>query len=562
MLRRFLSLAFLIGAVFTYPNEPKATKNTEKPIITTPLGQVQGAILASRAGKPIISFRGIRYAKAPIDELRFKPPVPVPKWENVVNATQDTPLCPQPTDEPTSEDCLFLNVYTTKLPKGNEQPKRPVIVFIHSGGFHSTGGASNWLGPQYLLDQDIVLVTFNYRLGSLGFLSTGDKEAPGNNGLKDQVLVLKWVKENIASFGGDPESVTLAGYSAGAISVTLHLVSPLSRGLFHRAIIMSGSALGQMPIPTNQMNLAKKQAKVLECSDDNSANIIKCLKTKTANQLGESQRMFLEFGDDPVVIWGPVIEGDFGQERFLTAHPIELIQKGEFAKVPIILGVTTDEFAARAFNVLANETLKKQMSEDFQKIAPIAFLYDRDSDKSKTISDGLKKFYLNDKPLDNSSLPGLAQLYADALTGFGVNRAAELLSEKNNASVYYYKFNYKGRYSHFYLPSSNGTIPFGVVHNDDLIYLFYIQKLFPIFKDTDPEAQTVNKMILLWSNFAKTGNPTPETSDKLDGAKWEPYSSKNKKYLEVGNKLVLGEKLNEKRYEEWAKLFPLSQYTS
>lgn len=105
--------------------------------------------------------------------------------------------------------------------------------------------------------------------------------------------------------------------------------------------------------------------------------------------------------------------------------------------------------------------MKKQLNEDFHKIAPIAFLYERDGDKSKTISDELRKFYLNDKPLDNSSLPGLIQLYADALTGFSVFRAAELLSEKSNKSVYYYRFNYKGKYSHFYLPESNGTIPFG-----------------------------------------------------------------------------------------------------
>jgi carboxylesterase type B len=100
----------------------------------------------------------------------------------------------------------------------------------------------------------------------------------------------------------------------------------------------------------------------------------------------------------------------------------------------------------------------------------------------------------------------------------------------------------------------------GVVHADDLIYMFYIQKLFPIFKDTDPETQTVNKFTLLLSNFAKSGNPIPETSDKLDSAKWEPYTTKSQKYLDIGNKLVLNEKLNEKRYAEWTKLFPLSQY--
>lgn len=124
----------------------------------------------------------------------------------------------------------MINIYSTKLPKGNENPKRPVLFFIHEGGYYSLTGASALLGPQYLLDQEIVLVTMNYRLGSLGFLSTGEKEAPGNYGFKDQVLALKFVKNNIAAFGGDPDSVTISGYSAGGSSVTLHLVSPMSQG--------------------------------------------------------------------------------------------------------------------------------------------------------------------------------------------------------------------------------------------------------------------------------------------------------------------------------------------
>lgn len=152
------------------------------------------------------------------------------KWTNVLNASADGPSCPQPTADPISEDCLILNIYSTKLPKGSENPKRPVIVYFHSGGFYSVSSVSFWTGPQYFTDQDIVLVTVNYRLGSLGFLSTGDKESPGNYGLKDQVEALKFVKNNIAAFGGDPNSVTILGYSAGAFSVTLHLLSPLSQG--------------------------------------------------------------------------------------------------------------------------------------------------------------------------------------------------------------------------------------------------------------------------------------------------------------------------------------------
>jgi carboxylesterase type B len=164
-------------------------------------------------------------------------------------------------------------------------------MHLHPGGFYSATGRSNWGGPQYFLDQDIVLVTLNYRLGSLGFISTGE-DAPGNNGLKDQVMAMKWLQGNIESFGGDPESVTLYGYSAGAWSITLHLVSPMSRGLFHKAIIGSGSALGHWPLPTNQLELAQKQAEIVGCSVVDPQIMLTCLRSIPAEVLGNSLSEF------------------------------------------------------------------------------------------------------------------------------------------------------------------------------------------------------------------------------------------------------------------------------
>ena len=174
-----------------------------------------------------------------------------------------------------------------QLPAGKNNPKRPVIIHLHAGGFYSVTGRSNWAGPQYFMDQDIVMVTLNYRLATLGFISVGEEE-PGNNGLRDQVIAMKWVQKNIASFGGDPNSVTLYGYSAGAWSITLHMVSPMSRGLFHKAILGSGSALGHWPLPRHQLDLAKKQARIVGCPDDNATVIIDCLRKTPAEELGNS----------------------------------------------------------------------------------------------------------------------------------------------------------------------------------------------------------------------------------------------------------------------------------
>lgn len=212
--------------------------------------------------------------------IKFQPPVSVRPWNETFDATEDGPICVQNTSlfsNDVSEDCLRLNVYTRSLIPAK---KRPVIVYFHPGGFYELSGQSKCAaGPEYLIDHNIVLVTANYRLGLLGFLSTGTKEAPGNNGLKDQVEVLRWIQNHIDRFGGDPNSVTLMGYSAGAMSVSLHLVSPMSRGLFHRAIIMSGAATSQWHIPKEQLYLAKKQAQLLKCSDESVESMMECFKT-------------------------------------------------------------------------------------------------------------------------------------------------------------------------------------------------------------------------------------------------------------------------------------------
>ncbi|XP_064213592.1 esterase FE4 [Tribolium castaneum] len=518
--------------------------------VTTSLGKILGSTHTTRLGKTIFAFRGIRYAKAPTNELRFKPPVPVDPWPGTYNATEDGPVCPQPVLVPASEDCLFLNVYTTQL-----SAKRPVIIHLHAGGFYSATGRSNWGGPQYFLDQDIVLVTLNYRIGSLGFLSLG-KELPGNNGLRDQVVAMKWVKQHIEHFGGDPNSVTLYGYSAGAWSINLHMVSPMSRGLFHKAILGSGSAVGQWPLPKNQIEVAKRQARALNCSDNNSQEILDCLKTKSAEELGNSLFQMMEFGINPVLIWSPVIEEDFGQERFLPDDPFKLIKKGNFEKIPIILGVTQDEFANMAFPMLSNATLLQMLSDNFEKYAPICFIYERETPKSRQVSKGIRKFYFNDEPLTNDSFKGLADAYAD-LVGFQVNRAANLISQYSTQSVYYYKFSYQGRYSHFYLPDSNGTIPYGVVHHDDLIYSFYISTLFPFFNASFPEKEMVQTLTTLWANFAKTGNPVSENKGTTAFPIWTPYDTKSRKYLDIGEKLVIKGNMFKERYDFWSKFYPI-----
>lgn len=199
------------------------TQCSNQPQVTIVQGTLKGLFKKTLNNRWIASFEGIPYAKPPVGENRFKKSIPADPWYGILNATREPPICLQydfffePAVLKGSEDCLFINVYTPKLPAGEEKTELlEVLAFIHGGAFVT--GKSGSYKPFVLLDRNILLVTFNYRLGPLGFLSTEDSVVPGNNGLKDQVLALEWIQKNIAAFGGDPEKVTIAGLSAGGAS--------------------------------------------------------------------------------------------------------------------------------------------------------------------------------------------------------------------------------------------------------------------------------------------------------------------------------------------------------
>ncbi|XP_044728520.1 juvenile hormone esterase-like [Chrysoperla carnea] len=534
--------------------------DAEYPIVHTELGKIRGTTtFQTRLGETIYSFRGIPYAEPPIGKRRFEPPSPVRPWgNNILDATKDGPVCPQPYRVSSemgftaSEDCLQLNVYTKTI---SSTSKLPVLVFLHPGAYYKYSGISYFVGPEYLLDKDIVLVTINYRLGALGFISTGDEFAPGNNGLKDQVMALRWVKQNIKAFGGDPNKITLSGYSAGALSVGLHLVSPMSRGLFQRAISGSGSPLAELKFTTNQLDLAIKQARLLDCPTNSSQEIIECLRTKDAEDISTTLDSFMEVGKEPSLIWHAVIEPEHSGEKFLTDDPNKLFYKGQFSKVPFMTGVTELEYAYGAYIVVANETLRNIWNENFSYPASLAFSYEKRSD-SLNISQILRDFYLKDSAISIQTVDEFGKLYADGKIGFSVNRLANVVAK--HSTVFYYKFSYNGTYSYFYSPFTNKTI--GAVHQNDLIYLFTNRyENFPLFSVEDPESKIIDKMITLWTNFVIYGNPTPKRESVLDGVSWKPISENTEYYLNIDTTISLNEDLFPERYALWEKqLFPLS----
>lgn len=241
-------------------------------------GMIKGSTMKTRLGETFNAFRGIPYGEPPIGALRFLAPRPKLPWNGILNCTDFGPRCMQPAlwYGAISEDCLHLNVFTKDLPTNGRNPLKPVIVFLHGGGFE-IGSAGNH-GPEYLMEREVVLVTVSYRLGTFGFMAIETRDIPGNAGLKDQNLALKWIQRNIQYFGGDATRVTIAGLSAGAYGATAHVVSPMSKGLFSNVIAMSGALSWQMNLTSNNLNFVKDLAAKVNCSFDNIDIMTECLR--------------------------------------------------------------------------------------------------------------------------------------------------------------------------------------------------------------------------------------------------------------------------------------------
>ncbi|XP_065561108.1 esterase FE4-like isoform X2 [Artemia franciscana] len=296
--------------------------------------------------KPIYSFFGLRYAQEPTIETRFKPPVPIGQYPDdiVINATFYGPRCLQGSDG--KEDCLLLNVFTPELPNGTD-PNIPVMFWIHGGSF--TSGETLIYSPFALLDHRVVLVVIQYRLGPQGWLYLGTDDLPGNAGLYDMIEALRWVQKHIRAFGGDPNSVTIFGESAGGASVGLLMLCEPARGLFHRVIGHSGSAM--VPWATDEDPIPKtiRIAEIAGCPIDNEIAMVQCLKTMDQHALSKARNR-QENEDrlnDKIGFGGAsaVVQRSGGiYEPLITAHPSELLASGNYINdVPVMFGANKHE---------------------------------------------------------------------------------------------------------------------------------------------------------------------------------------------------------------------------
>ncbi|XP_050515506.1 juvenile hormone esterase-like isoform X2 [Diabrotica virgifera virgifera] len=249
------------------------------------LGNIRGHILQSAEGKNFYAFQDIPYAEPPIGPNRFRPPKPHGAWEGVLNVTENKKTCVQVNDPNSVEDCLVLNVYTPV--RASPVISLPVFFWIHGGAFVNGNGSIHSFNPKFLIDYDIIIVTINYRLGLFGFLTTLDENIPGNLGLKDQLLALKWTYDHITRFGGDPKKITVGGESAGSMSAGFHLLSKAARGLITGIIQQSGSPLSSVLHPTNDRELAFEFGKSLNKSftSTKSSDLLELLQQASYSEL-------------------------------------------------------------------------------------------------------------------------------------------------------------------------------------------------------------------------------------------------------------------------------------
>ncbi|XP_051154447.1 uncharacterized protein LOC127277388 [Leptopilina boulardi] len=510
-----------------------------EPLVKISHGQLRGNTQTTRYGKSYSAFLGIPYAKPPIADRRFKNPEPAENWNGIRSAHSFENACPQNDNGKIfgKDDCLYLNVYTPRLEFNNPKSTDkliPVMVWIHGGSFLT--GTGNMYGAQYLLEKNIILVTFNYRLGILGFLTTGDSVAQGNFGMKDQVEALKWVQKNIKSFGGDPKKVTLFGQSAGGASVNLHSISRASNDLFQKYIIQSGTILGpggyqdQKDFQVHVKELARK----FNCPVRSSQVIIDCLRKIDSNDLVKASTIdeTIKYGHS---LWTPTIESDT-PDAFLTEIPLNSIDNNQMKDLPFMSGNCADEGLSLKGPGLSNFLLYLFFRLNFRtSINYVAKYYKQDAEKLFT---AMNKFYFNNRfyitILPNEFLNIISKFLSDSSFFYPEIRLLEKVTPRMKNNNYLYNFGYRGTLNMAAIGGIKDNT--GVSHGDDILYLFPITSVTFVttnanFTGNDEKISRI--MVDFWTSFATNGKPT---SNELPNSNlWQPYSSITNAHIQIGN---------------------------
>jgi para-nitrobenzyl esterase len=460
------------------------------PIVDTASGPVEGL-----AGQHTDAFLGIPFAAPPVGELRWRAPAPVPAWSEPRPATKAGMACTQTPYplfgiSPSSEDCLYLNVYVPKsVPKSKVMGKLPVMVFVHGGGF--VGGAgSAFDGGELARQTHSIVVTINYRLGVFGFLalpSLSEESPAGNHALLDQQAAMRWVQRNVANFGGDKHRVTLFGQSAGGMSICHHLVSPTADKLFHRAIIQSGPCTLGAITEQAARKAGEAFADRIGCPAEGAQ--LACLRVKRPEEIMAASPPLILGKLSAVLPVMPWIDG-----VVVPGMPLDLIKRGHFHRVPVMVGANSQD-ANFLVGVLIDFTRGSPLTE-----ADIP-LQIRELVANEDAHPRLAEVYTSAQ--FGSPNLAMAALATDGLYTCNSLRTAEHLSLR--VPTYSYEFEDRSVGSVIQDP----FLDWGAFHAGELRYLLGT----PEERGTFSSAQTAHaeRMMRYWGRFAATGNPNGAT---------------------------------------------------
>lgn len=526
-------------------------------LINTKHGQVRGKLLSVLDGG-VRAFLGIPYGKPPLGKLRFRAPEPVDRWEGVKDATKFPNCCYQLEDTsypgfsgaemwnpntPVSEDCLYLNVWTPLFNKTQSPALAPVLVWIYGGGYTVGSSSLDMYDGRYLSKSEgVVVVSMNYRLGPLGFMSLPDnKNVRGNAGLLDQRLALQWVASNIAAFGGDPSKVTLFGESAGSGSVGLHLLSPGSQALFHRAVMQSGSP--NAPWATVSQEVAwrrsTKLGEVLGCSTSQPAQLESCLQQADPMTITSRQYEVLTQQALLGLAFQPVIDGDFIPDK------VEMLN---LPKKDVMLGLNKDEgtyflmYGAPGFKVPGESLITR---DEYLKGVGLAM-----AGMSNATQEAAVFHYTDWTDVNNGAANRdlLGNLVGDREFFCPVLEFGQRYSQ-GGGKTFVYLFDHR---------SSVNPWPawMGVMHGYEIEFVFGMP-LNESLGYTKSEVNMTKKFMKHWANFARTGDPG------IDGAKWPVFTPEQQEYVTLNyNHPQQKRMMRAKECHLWNKLMPKIQKVS
>jgi para-nitrobenzyl esterase len=488
--------------------------------VRTTAGLVKGTTVADGA---IRVFSGLPYAAPPVGDLRWRPPQPVAAWQGVKDATAPGPACMQGkvfddiSFPQVGEDCLTVNVYTPAKAR-----RLPVMVWIHGGGFQAGGGPEPRHDGQAFARKGIVLVTFNYRLGVFGFLAYPEltKESPvnasGNYGMLDQVAALRWVKDNIAAFGGDPGNVTIFGESAGSFAVSALMASPLAKGLFHKAIGESGAFFSTTLGPTT---LAAAEQEGAAFATAAGAGTVAALRARSAQEI-------LEAAANSKQRFSPIVDG-----HFLPRDVPAIYAAGEQGHVPLLAGWNADEIRA-AVTLRPEKPTVQTFTENVRK-------------QFGAHADAVLKAY--SAASDAEAVESAAALGSDMFIGYGTWKWIEAHLATGKAPVYRYRFDRQIPVpaGHTVMGAAATSKDIGARHAGEIEYVFgSLERSLPKVPWEDADRKLSDTMTTYWANFARTGNPNGPGLPK-----WSPCTATERRVMHLDVSLREAAETHRDRYE-------------